>query len=197
MYPTETFFGVGGLACDAAAVAKVYQAKGRPVHRPLPVIVANQEQLDRIAFMDAHALPLMERFWPGPLTILLPARARVPEGITAGTGRIAVRVSSNPVAHALALAVGEAIAASSANISGGQPTANLAEVDTALIARADGVLDACPPDVPNAPPPPGGAPSTLVAMAGERALRILRPGVITAQMLREAGYEVLEVLTDS
>lgn len=191
IFPTETFFGVGGLACDAAAVARVYQAKARPVHRPLPVIVADRTQLERIAFVDTRLEPLMARFWPGPLAILLPARARVPMGITAGTGRIAVRISSHQVAHALALAVGEAIASSSANISGHTPVTRLADVDTVLLARVDGALDACPPDMPHTPQPSGNVPSTLVEIVGERTLRILRAGAITQDMLCETGYEVV------
>lgn len=191
VYPTETFFGVGGLACNAAAVARVYQAKDRPVHRPLPVIVADMAQLERITYVDARAEPLMTHFWPGPLAILLPARARVPMGITAGTGRIAVRISAHPVAHALALAVGEAIAASSANISGFTPVTRLADVNPLLMERVDGAIDANPPDIPQGPSPAGDVPSTLVEIVGERAVRILRSGVITAQALHTAGYDVV------
>lgn len=184
VYPTETFFGVGCKACHAAAVLRVYAAKRRARHLPLPVLGADREQLERLAVMDSRAEALMERFWPGPLTLLLPARSHVPECVTAGTGRIAVRVSSHAVARALAAAVGEALAASSANVSGRPAATRLAELDPELLAAVDGVLD-------EGASPGGGLPSTLVEVPESGLARVLRAGAVGTAALEAAGYAVV------
>ena len=118
IFPTETFFALGSRALDADATARVYRAKHRSTVRPLPLILGNWEQLDMVAKVPDEFMPLLKRFWPGPLSVLFPARLRVPDILTGGTGRVAVRLSSHPVARALAEAVGEPITSSSANISG-------------------------------------------------------------------------------
>lgn len=187
IYPTETFFGIGCSVCDAKAVAKVYAAKHRAARLPLPVLGANLEQLLRVAEFPSGVEALAQRFWPGPLTLLLPARPCVPESITAGTGRIAVRVSSHPVARGLALAAGSALAASSANISGRPAVTSVQALDAELVAAVDAVLD-------GAPLPSGGLPSTLARLDADnvRILRILRAGAVSAAALEAAGYEVIE-----
>ena len=113
IFPTETLFGLGSRALDADASARVFRAKHRSTVRPLPLILGEWEQLDQIAKAPAFIMPLLEKFWPGPLSVLFPARLRVPEVLTGGTGHVAVRLSSHPVAAALARAVGEPITASS------------------------------------------------------------------------------------
>ena len=118
IFPTETFFALGSRALDADATARVFRAKHRSTVRPLPLILGEWNQLDLIAKTPDGILPLLERFWPGPLSVIFPARLRVPDILTGGTGRVAVRLSSHPVARALAQAVGEPITSSSANISG-------------------------------------------------------------------------------
>lgn len=184
VYPTETFFGVGGLACHAGAVARVYAAKRRAAGLPLPVIGADRAQIERLAIVDVRAAALMERFWPGPLTLLLPARPHVPKGITGGTGRIAVRVSSHAVARALANAAGEALAASSANMSGCPAVTRAASLDPELLAAVDGTLD-------GDPAPEGGLPSTLAEVLAQGRVRVLRAGAVSRQALEAAGYRVI------
>ena len=114
IFPTETFFALGSRALDADATARVYRAKHRSTVRPLPLILGDWEQLDMIAKVHDELMPLLKRFWPGPLSVIFPARLRVPDILTGGTGRVAVRLSSHPVARALAQAVGEPITSSSA-----------------------------------------------------------------------------------
>lgn len=183
IYPTETFFGIGCRVCDAGAVSKVYAAKRRAAGLPLPVLAATVEQLARVADFPAGVEGLMRRFWPGPLTLLLPARPCVPASITAGTGNIAVRVSSHPVARALALAAGSALAASSANISGRAAVTTVVELDPELTAAVDGVLD-------REPAPGGGLPSTLARLDAD-GLHILRAGAVSVAELEAAGHRII------
>ncbi|MDE7065653.1 MAG: threonylcarbamoyl-AMP synthase [Desulfovibrionaceae bacterium] len=181
IYPTETFFGVGCRITDAAAVTRVYQAKRRNVHLPLPVICGDRRQLDRVAAVDAALEPLLERFWPGSLTVLLPARACVPETVTAGTGTVAARLSPHAVARTLALAVGEPLVSSSANISGRPAVTEPAALDPELLDGVDGVLAA-------GAAPAGGLPSTLVRMTAGGRLRVLRVGAVAPACLEAAGF---------
>lgn len=183
IYPTETFFGIGCRVCDASAVAKVYAAKRRAAGLPLPVLGANREQLAQVALFSEGVEALARRFWPGPLTLLLPALPCVPESITAGTGRIAVRVSSHPVARALALAAGSALAASSANISGRAAVTTVSALDAELTAVVDGVLDM-------GPTPGGGLPSTLARLEAD-GLHILRVGAVSVAELEAAGHSII------
>ena len=174
IFPTETFFALGSRALDADATARVYRAKHRSTVRPLPLILGDWEQLDMIAKVHDELMPLLKRFWPGPLSVIFPARLRVPDILTGGTGRVAVRLSSHPVARALAQAVGEPITSSSANISGEE-----------LIASVMGILD-------EPPVPAGGLPSTLVERMEDGRLRLLRAGAVTSAQIAEAGFEVVE-----
>lgn len=192
IYPTETFMGLGCDACNADAVARVYQAKRRSVQLPLPTIVSEVDKIQEMAVFEPLLRPLTERFWPGPLTVLLPVLAAVPPLLTGGTGRVAVRVSSHPVAYMLSGAVKGGLVSSSANISGFAAVTQAIKVDSRLMAAVDGI-------VVEGPEPAGGAPSTLVELvpaeeAGARggpALRILRQGCMGAGQLAEAGYRVV------
>lgn len=168
-YPTETFYGLGALARDAGAVERLALAKGRPDGKPLPLVAADRAQVDEVAEVDALAARLAEAFWPGPLTLVLPARPGLPALVGAGTGTVGVRVPGSEIARALALAAGGAIVATSANASGEPPVARTEDLSAPLRARLDGVLDGGPT--------PGGLPSTVVAV--ERgALRLVRHGAV-------------------
>ncbi len=181
IFPTETFFGLGSRALDADASARVFRAKRRSTVRPLPIILGEWEQLDLITKAPDSVMPLLRRFWPGPLSIIFPARLRVPDILTGGTGRVAVRLSAHPAARALARAVGEPISASSANISGTPAVTVAADLDPELVAAVSGVL--------NAPPAPaGGLASTLAEYLGDNVLRLLRDGPVTRADLEEAGF---------
>lgn len=193
VFPTETFFAVGCLALHAGAVGRVYRVKRRPHGLALPVIVGHVDQLAMVAArLDPVAEDLARRFWPGPLSVLLPAAPDVPALLTGGTGRVAVRLTPHPVARELCLLAGGPLAASSANISGRPTAARAAGLDPELRAGVAGVLD-----LP--PAPPGGLPSTLVEPStgedgghgtGRPRLRVLRVGAVPVQALRDAGYAV-------
>ena len=185
IFPTETFFGMGGRALDADATARVFRIKRRSSMRPLPLVAANEDQLDLVCRMPEGLLPLLRVFWPGPLTVVLPARLRVPEILNGGTGKVAVRIPAHPVCRGLALAVGEPLTASSANMSGALPVTRMEDLDPELVRGVDGVLDA--PPAPN-----GGEPSTLIEPQDDpHIIRILRAGAVSAHELEAAGFVVL------
>ena len=169
VYPTETFYGLGALARDEAALERLARAKLRPVGKPLPLLAADLAQVEEVAVLTGRAARLAAALWPGPLTLVLPARPGLPAAITAGTGTVGVRVPGSAVARALARAAGGALVSTSANPSGGTPPSRAAELDPALRARVDHVLDGGTT--------PGGLPSTVVAVE-EDELRLVRAGAV-------------------
>lgn len=185
IFPTETFFGLGSRALDADATARVFRAKHRSTVRPLPLILGEWDQLDLVAKVPGDIVSLLREFWPGPLSVIFPARLRVPDILTGGTGRVAVRLSSHPVARALAQAVGEPITASSANISGRPAVVSVSELDKELCASVSGILD-------EPPAPSGGMASTLVEFVDNRHFRVLREGAIPLELLLKTGFELIQ-----
>ena len=184
IYPTETFFALGGLAADALAVKRVYAVKMRPASSPLPIIAATLAQLNAVVCLETAPHALLHHFWPGALTVLLPARPSLPAALVNAQGKAAVRISPHPWARALALAAGGALTASSANISGHQSARALTQLEPALLDKVDGVLTACPTTA-------GGLPSTLVEPCGDGLLRVLRRGAVPCEALEGAGYTLI------
>jgi L-threonylcarbamoyladenylate synthase len=182
-YPTETFYGLGALASDGAAVARLVRAKGRPDGKPLPLLGADLAQLEAVAEFSPLALRLAAAFWPGPLTLVLPARPGLHPAITGGAGTVGVRVTSGVVASALAAAAGGALVSTSANPSGQPPPTTATSLDGALRSRLDLVLDGGAT--------PGGRPSTVVALE-EGRLTLLRPGAVAVEAVRAAAGRALE-----
>lgn len=169
-FPTETFYGLGAAGLDAAAARRVFAVKGRPTSMPLLLLVDSRAMVAAVAqTIPPSAVALMERHWPGPLSLVLRARDAVPIEITAGTGTVGVRVSAHPVARALVRAVGEPITAPSANPTGGAPPMTAADVLRHLDGRIDLVLDAGST--------PGGAPSTVLDVTVDPP-RVLRQGAV-------------------
>lgn len=181
--PTETFYGIACRALSPKGAARVFCAKNRPSGKPLPVVIGDISQIDMVACVPTGLHPLFDTFWPGPLSILMPARKDVPDTVTAGTGRIAIRHSSHPAAAELAQILGEPITASSANVSGGPAVRLASDLDPSLIRAASGI-------VIMPPAPAGGMPSTLVEPAGPHRLRILRQGAISAAALQASGFSI-------
>jgi L-threonylcarbamoyladenylate synthase len=175
-FPTETVYGLGANALDAAAVAKIFAAKQRPGWDPLIVHLADRAMLDQVAAdVPENAQRLMDGFWPGPLTLLLPRTAAVPDAVTAGRALVGVRVPRHPVAHALLKAAGVPVAAPSAN-SFGRISPTLAEhVMEDLDGRIDAVLDSGETT--------HGLESTVVDPGAEPCV-VYRPGVITLEHIR-------------
>lgn len=169
-FPTETFYGLGAAGLDAAAVRRVFSVKGRPSSMPLLLLVDSRAMVAAIApTIPPQVAALMERHWPGPLTLVLRASAAVPTEVTAGTGTVGVRVSAHPVARALVRALGEPITAPSANPTGGAPPVTADDVLAHLDGRIELLLDAGPT--------PGGAPSTVLDVTVEPP-RVLRQGAV-------------------
>ncbi len=175
-FPTETVYGLGAAATDAAAAAKIYAAKGRPSDNPLIIHVAAPEDAERYAHTDELYYALARAFMPGPLTVIMKKKDIVPDGVTGGLDTVAVRCPSHPIAAELIRESGVAIAAPSANLSG-SPSPTTAEH---VIADLDGVIDGiiCGGECEI------GLESTIVKIDGDDTLTLLRPGAITADALR-------------
>jgi L-threonylcarbamoyladenylate synthase len=169
-FPTETVYGLGANALDRRAVARIYSVKGRPAFNPVIAHVASVEQARALAATwPPLADRLAEAFWPGPLTLVVPKAAMVPDIVTAGAETIAIRVPAHPVALALIRAAGVPLAAPSANRSTEVSPTTAEHVAKGLGGRVDLILDAGPTHV--------GIESTVVDLTGPRP-RILRPGPI-------------------
>ena len=175
-FPTETVYGLGAHAMDAQAVRGIFEAKGRPGDNPLIVHIHDRSQLDAICTVNDAAIRLMDAFWPGPLTIILPRKAAVPDAVTAGLDTVAVRMPSHPVALALLQACNLPIAAPSANRSGKPSPTSARHVFDDMDGRIPLILDGGESDV--------GLESTVISMVGERPC-ILRPGGVTQAMLED------------
>ena len=185
VYPTETLFAVGGLALAEKAVRGVYQVKQREFSEPLPIIIGHEDQLTLLARqVPAELLTLLHILWPGPLTVIFSAQPGLPAVLTAGSGKVAVRLTSHPIARELCLHCGP-LTASSANISGAAPAARVELISAQLLDACAGVLD-----LP--PLPKGGPPSTLIELVDPSTLRLARCGAISADELRHMGWDVLE-----
>ncbi len=179
VYPTETFYGLGASLGVLGGVERLIAIKGRLAGKPLPVIAADEVSA-RSLWREFPVLAgrLAARFWPGPLTIVLPAREGVPRCV-APMGEVGVRVSPHPVALSLTRLVGPLVA-TSANLAGGGEKTCVAELDPAVVARVDAVIDAGMT--------PGGRPSTVLRLCGDKA-RILREGAISRSAIAAAVGE--------
>ncbi|GGO11243.1 threonylcarbamoyl-AMP synthase [Microbispora rosea subsp. aerata] len=177
-FPTETVYGLGANAENPAAVARVFQVKGRPSSHPLIVHIADPRRLgDWVEEVPATARLLAERFWPGPLTLVLRRGRRVSREATGGMETVAVRVPGHPVALALLSAFGGGVAAPSANRFGSVSPTTAGHVRAELGDAVDFVLDGGPCDV--------GVESTIVDLTGD-APEVLRPGGVTREDLEAA-----------
>jgi L-threonylcarbamoyladenylate synthase len=186
--PTETVYGLAGLATSDAAVAAIYAAKGRPSFNPLIAHVADFSDAKAEAEFDAPATALAEAFWPGPLTIVAPARrTRVSLLARAGLDSLALRMPSHEIARALICAAGAPLVAPSANRSGRVSPTTAEHVREDLDGRVDIILDAGPTR--------HGLESTIVACLGGR-VRLLRPGAIARERLEEVLGERIEVAAE-
>jgi L-threonylcarbamoyladenylate synthase len=174
-FPTETVYGLGANALSPEAVEKIFVAKQRPHWDPLIVHIADRTQLLQIATdIPQMAEALMEAFWPGPLTLLLPRTEAIPVIVTAGRPLVGVRIPAHPVAQALLREVGIPIAAPSANTFGHTSPTTAAHVLADLNGRIDGILDGGATEV--------GLESTVAEVRSEKII-IYRPGAITLEMI--------------
>ncbi|GLG01998.1 threonylcarbamoyl-AMP synthase [Alicyclobacillus hesperidum subsp. aegles] len=177
-FPTETVYGLGANALDDTAVRRIFAAKQRPVDNPLIVHIANEDQLETCLpagyQLRTDERKLMQTFWPGPLTLLLPAGPQIAPAVRPGQELVGVRMPNHPVARALIAEAGVPVAAPSANISG-RPSPTVAD---AVAADLGGVIDW----LIDAGPSAIGVESTVLLLEPDCA-RILRPGGITQEMI--------------
>ena len=174
-FPTETVYGLGCDAMNAEAAAKVFEAKQRPQFDPLIVHIADLTQLEMvIASLPAVGQRLIDAFWPGPLTLVLPKQPAIPDLITAGLSTVAVRMPNHPVAQSLIREAGTPIAAPSANLFGYVSPTTAQHVAAGLGNTVDLILDDGPCPI--------GVESTIVSLAGSQP-ELLRPGSITIEQL--------------
>jgi L-threonylcarbamoyladenylate synthase len=174
-FPTETFYGLGADALDEKAVKRIFQVKGREEEKPLLLLVAERSQLSRLVQEEPPpAERLMEKFWPGPLTLVFKASSQISPLLTANTGKIGIRVSSHPVARALVQAVGRPITGTSANLSGQPSISTAPEVFRSLSETLEAILDGGRTA--------GGPGSTVLDISGPFP-QVIREGAITREEL--------------
>ena len=176
-FPTETVYGLGGNAYDSTASARIYAAKGRPSDNPLIVHISCFDELSPlVSDIPKEAKALADRFWPGPLTMIMNKSDKIPKETTGGLDTVAIRMPSHPIANRLIKEAGIPIAAPSANASGRPSTTKAEHVIEDLDGKIDMIIDGGSSDI--------GLESTIVDLTVKPAL-ILRPGYITIEMLRE------------
>lgn len=175
--PTETVYGLAANALDPVAVARIFEAKGRPQDNPLIVHIADIESVKEIATeFPPQAQALAEAFWPGPLTIILPKQDRIPMVTSGGLNTIGIRFPAHPMAQAIIRAAGVPLAAPSANTSGRPSTTTAQHVIEDLNGKIAAVVDGGPCSV--------GVESTVVSLCGA-CPRLLRPGGISLEQLEQ------------
>jgi len=177
VYPTETFYALGADPFSAEALERLFDAKGREHGKPVALIAADSKMAFELAeTVPFYARRLGDNFWPGPLTIVMPPRAGIPDALLGPDG-IGVRVSSNPIARSLCREFGRPLSATSANLAGGNPPVTLAAARTQLGNKVKAYLEGGTLR--------GGAPSTVVACAGND-VRVIREGAISENELMAA-----------
>ncbi len=185
-FPTDTVYGVGAQGFSSEAVEKIYIAKKRPREKAIPLLIAKAEDLSLVAEdVPEIAWRLIERFWPGGLTLVLPKAPRLPDVLCAGGDSVAVRMPDHPIALALIEAAGTPLAATSANISGHPSPVTAEEVERELGGRIELILDGgrCP----------GGIPSTVLDLTTEPPT-ILRAGPVSREEIEELLNKPIKAL---
>jgi L-threonylcarbamoyladenylate synthase len=177
-FPTDTVYGVAALVWNAIAVARLYTAKLRSLEKAIPVLLADQADLPLVARdVSPAALRIADRFWPGPLTLVVPRAAGIPDEVTAGSDTVAVRVPAHPLARALIRAAGAPLATTSANLAGQPSPVTADEVAAQLAGRIAMILDGGRS--------PGGVPSTVLDLTGPEPM-VLRAGPLSLDQILAA-----------
>ncbi|HYD47374.1 MAG TPA: L-threonylcarbamoyladenylate synthase [Terriglobales bacterium] len=177
VYPTETLYGLGVDATSAAALARLIRVKGREPGKPISVLISDEAMVNQLATeIPPVAQRLMQRFWPGALTLLLPARPEISPELTGGSGRIGMRLSSCAAATELVRRAGRPITTTSANPAGAAPAAALAEARAYFGERVDVYVDGG--ILP-------GEPASTVVLCDDNQVRVLRAGAIASADLIE------------
>lgn len=182
VFPTETVYGLGANGLDGQAVQRIFAAKGRPADNPLILHLFDPKQVVEVSsWIPDVAWRLIDRFWPGPLTLIVPHSESVPSAVTAGLDTVGIRMPDNGIALAFLAACGMPVAAPSANISGRPSPTSVQDVIDDLDGRVDCIIDGgeCPV----------GIESTVLDVTGERPV-VLRPGAVTVEDIRSVVGEV-------
>jgi len=186
-FPTRCLYGLGADALNPEAVEQIFKIKQRLAEKPILILIGDPIRLERLAtHISDAAKAIMERFWPGKVTLVFDAGAEVPDTLTAGTGKIGIRLAGHPVAAALARAIQSPITGTSANVSGQPGCHQIADLQPGVAEHLDLILDAGPLK--------GGRGSTVVDVTG-KVSRVLREGVVTEKEIlathagRIAGWE--------
>jgi len=173
MFPTSFIYGLGADAFNVDAIDRVFRIKNRPHNKPLSVLVKNREALyGLVQYIPPYASIIMDRLWPGKITIVFKAKDGLPENLTAGTNTIGVRVPEHPAACALVDALDNPITGTSANFSGHAGCSQISDIDPIIADELDLILDAGPLE--------GGIGSTVIDVTGNLP-KILRQGAIAAK----------------
>lgn len=181
--PTETVYGLAANAFNAEAVKKIFAAKGRPCDNPLIVHISSMDMIGDIASqVPEAAIKCAKRFWPGPLTMIMPKSDKIPLVTSGGLDTVGIRFPSNPVARRIIELCGFPLAAPSANLSGSPSPTNASRVMEDMNGRIAAIVDGGESDV--------GVESTVISFEG-KAIRLLRPGKISVELLRTVCDEVL------
>jgi L-threonylcarbamoyladenylate synthase len=185
-FPTDTLYALGADLFRPEAVIRVLEVKKRHQDKPIPVFIGKMEDVNDVAReLPGAAWQLAERFWPGPLTLVLRAAPKIPEAVTAGTGTVGIRIPNSHLALEILAALGHPMTGTSANRSGGGDPMTVADVVRGLGNRCDLILDGGRV--------PGGIASTVLDCT-ELPFRIIREGAITAQALGAVlGKEILRL----
>ncbi len=174
-FPTETFYGLGADARNGAAIEKIFDIKGRDFRNPILVVIGDEGHLGAFAEdIPAAAQKLIEKFWPGPLTIVFRASPSVSPKLTASTGKIGIRLTSHPIAREISRRLGGPLTATSANLTGARECSSAQEVLSQIDGRISGIVDGGRT--------PGGKGSTIIDVTLS-PVKILREGVIPATVM--------------
>lgn len=184
-FPTETVYGLGANALDGDAVAKIFKTKNRPADNPLIAHISDFEMIHTVAAsVPEEVRELTDRFWPGPLTVVLPRREELPQIVSAGLDTVAVRCPAHPIAQELIRQAGVPVVAPSANLSGRPSPTCLDHCREDLEGKIAAIIEGGECSI--------GLESTVLLPLGNHKLKLLRPGGITVDMLEEAGFEVIQ-----
>ena len=176
-FPTDTVYGVGVIAGNRFAVRQLFEAKQRPLDKPLPVFITQVDDLNQVACNIPNAAwPFLRQVWPGALTVVLPKAPHLPAEVTSGGDTVAVRLPDHPLCYELVACVGRPLAVTSANLSGRPSPTTAQEVAAQLGGRIALILDGGPTPTPH--------PSSIVDFSVSPP-RLLREGDLTLEMLRE------------
>jgi L-threonylcarbamoyladenylate synthase len=176
-YATDTLYGLAVDPRDERAVVRLFAVKGRPADSAVPLIAADRRQAESAGRFGSVEQRLADTFWPGPLSIIVPARPPIVPGVSSADGTVAIRVPAHPLARRLAAGLGYCITATSANVSGRPPTAEPDRVFDSLADRIDMLVDSGPA--------PGGPPSTIVVIRNG-APALVRAGAVPWERVLES-----------